>query len=200
MVADEYVSIAVIAPLEGPLTYSIPDSLREKLVPGQRVCVPLGRRRVVGVVWGRESSPPPGSCKSVESILEEEPAFTPLQLKFLKWASDYYLAPLGEMIRNALPAALTRIRPKKSEKKKRRDLSTESSPPNAEPRALSSAQTKIVETIFEGLKKNPFAVHLIHGVTGSGKTEVYMECIRRRVQEGGQAICLVPEIGLTPQT
>jgi len=200
MAAHEYVSIAVIAPLEGPLTYLIPQSLLKKIIPGQRVSVPLGRRRAVGVVLNRETSPPPSPCKEIEAILDEEPAFTPLQLEFLKWASDYYLAPLGEMIRNALPAALTRILQKKSKNKVRNDSSAQPPPTQREPLSLTPAQTEIVERIFTELKKSPFSVHLIHGVTGSGKTEVYMECIRRRIQEGRQALCLVPEIGLTPQT
>ncbi len=67
------------------------------------------------------------------------------------------------------------------------------------PVKLTAEQHKAVETVSEGMQKGD-GVYLLHGVTGSGKTEVYMHCISRCIAEGKQAILLVPEIALTPQT
>ncbi len=205
MSLDGFTSVAVLAPLEQPLTYSIPDELKERLSPGQRVVVPLGRRKSVGVILGEEKNPPTMTCKPIESLLEEEPTFTQSQLEFLKWAADYYLVPIGEMLRVALPGALAKV--KGSGKKKvtgyrLQGIATVDLESKNESRklTLTESQRKIVETIFTKENESKFSVHLIHGITGSGKTEIYLECIRQRLQQGYQVISLVPEIGLTPQT
>jgi primosomal protein N' (replication factor Y) len=196
MSTKKLISIAILAPIEGLLTYSVPDSLQEKINPGQRVMVPLGRRKAVGIVMGEEKNPPLLSYKPIESILDEEPTFTSSQLEFMKWAADYYLAPIGEMMKVALPGMLTHAKSKKFGVK---TLNSEFPTPNSE-LTLTAAQQKIVNSILPPANDKSFTVHLLHGVTGSGKTEVYLECIRRTLSQGKQAICLVPEIGLTPQT
>jgi primosomal protein N' (replication factor Y) len=198
----EYISIAVMAPLEHELSYAVPPELRDQIKSGQRISVPLGRRKAVGVVLREESVLPSVPCKPIDSILEQEPSFTPLQMEFLQWASQYYLTPLGEMLRTALPAGLTHV--KASVRRRLKISKGEKKSSTFENRSstltLTSSQQKVVEAISRPSQENAFGVHLIHGVTGSGKTEIYFSVIQELLKKGKQAICLVPEISLTPQT
>ena len=68
------------------------------------------------------------------------------------------------------------------------------------PPALTEEQATVVDSVGESLTKGKFAVHLLHGVTGSGKTEVYLRAVEQVLKSGGSAIYLVPEVALTPQT
>lgn len=99
--------VAVAAPVDGPFHYAIPANLQGRLRVGHRVSVPFGRRRSVGFVVDPRSAPPPGlKLKPVESLLDEEP-LPPSVLELARFASKYYVAPLGEVLKTALPPALT---------------------------------------------------------------------------------------------
>lgn len=102
-------AVAVPVPLWEPLTYRVPPGMENRAAPGVRVRVPLGKRNVVGVVMGPAS--PPEEEIEVKEIIEtldppETPALPPDVLETLKWTADYYLAPPGEAVRAALPAAV----------------------------------------------------------------------------------------------
>jgi primosomal protein N' (replication factor Y) len=106
-ISQTYVNVAVLAALPRPLTYRVPDSL--ELHAGQRVEVPLGTRRAVGVVLERASGPPAGVvARDLIRALESEPALPTELVKLGLWISDYYLAPVGEVFRAMLP-----LRPEK---------------------------------------------------------------------------------------
>ncbi|MBF0492115.1 MAG: primosomal protein N' [Deltaproteobacteria bacterium] len=190
-----FANIAPLAPINSTLTYQIPDALLASLKIGQRLLIPLGKRKIVGIYLGEESSKLPQTfeVKNIEGILDEEPYFTAKQVQFLHWAAEYYLCPLGEMFKTAMPGELAKV-PREGKRKEKITLSRQGRRRNA--LQLSSNQQKIVEEI----QKYPgFQTHLLHGVTGSGKTEIYLELIRQTLEQGRQALCLVPEIGLTPQ-
>jgi primosomal protein N' (replication factor Y) len=102
------VAVAVPIPLPGPLTYRAPDSLAAWLRPGQRVRVRVGRRSATGVVW--QLDPPPLAAgvelRPIERLLDLEPVLPPDLLELARFASDYYLAPLGEVVAGMLPQDL----------------------------------------------------------------------------------------------
>lgn len=196
-------SIAVIAPLEEPLTYSVSSELYNEIKAGQRVLVPLGRRKAIGIILKEEKNISFSiQLKSIEKILQEEPMFTSSQLQLIQWASDYYLIPIGEMFRVALPSLLTNSKEKKTRKvkaeKEKKKKQNEESEKNKF--SLSEEQQKIADIIYNSSKEKGFGVHLIHGITGSGKTEIYFEILKKIIDQNKQAICLVPEISLTPQS
>jgi primosomal protein N' (replication factor Y) len=106
---DRFVAVAVPAPLLAALTYRVPEPLAGALEPGTRVRVPLGKRSVVGVVLGASGPPPAGiAARDVAAALDPpgRPALPPDVLATLRWTADYYLAPPGETLRAALPAAV----------------------------------------------------------------------------------------------
>ena len=101
--------VAIDAPLRSMFDYRAPSGIpREDLRPGQRVWVPFGPRRVVGVVVEiRDStSVPAGKLKSAQALIDDAPIFDPTLLGLLTWAAEYYHHPLGEVLAAALPKAL----------------------------------------------------------------------------------------------
>jgi primosomal protein N' (replication factor Y) len=105
--AAPYAEIAVLAPLPGPLTYLIPEELRGKVQRGARVIVPLGARRLTGYVLALHAEAPKiDQIKAIEELVDESPLLEPAFLDFLVWSAEYYLAPVGEFFRAALPAQL----------------------------------------------------------------------------------------------
>ncbi len=97
-----WVSVAVFAAVPRALTYSLPAG--REVQPGQRVVVPLGARRVTGVVLGRGARLAPGiQTRDVLGVLEDEPLLAPPLVELGQWIADYYLAPVGEVFRAMLP-------------------------------------------------------------------------------------------------
>lgn len=191
--------VIVHTPLWRDLDYLIPDHLAcISITAGQRVLVPFGKREVVGIVLQclDTSDVDPGKLKELISILEDQPVFSEAIIRLCLWASDYYHYPLGEIIFGALPLkcrqpkSLT-IPPLKSMECDHNHFKKESL------FELSLEQKKAIQA-FHDIKG--FGGVLLHGVTGSGKTEVYLQTIMHCVRQGKQALVLVPEISLTPQT
>lgn len=163
-------------------------------VPGMRVNVPFGRRQLVGVIveLTAHTTVPANKLKIINECLDDVPVLTKPVLALATWACDYYHYPLGEALKNLMPtkvrkgAALPAIKLPKMQ-----DVSSEK--PD-----LNQAQQQAVDAVLA--KTQCFERFLLDGVTGSGKTEVYLRVIEKVAQSGRQALVLVPEIGLTPQT
>jgi len=261
--ARDCVVVALLAPLPQPLTYAVPEALRDRLAVGHRVCVPLGRRSAVGVVLARFSDRAPGKfkLKDVTRLLDNAPVVDAALLEFVSRASAYYVFPLGLALKTALPAGLASIdaAPKSKhttiyrrsacqlevrgalqkkllifiEEREPVDIAElrQSFPsPYAalarlqelgliaaaqcetqrdpflgitvvadSARILNAEQAQAFATIVAAVATGKFSPFLLHGVTGSGKTEVYLQAISAVLNTGKQALVLVPEIALTPQ-
>ncbi|HEV8660245.1 MAG TPA: hypothetical protein VGS96_16690, partial [Thermoanaerobaculia bacterium] len=100
-----YAEIAVPVAVHGTFTYTIPDPLRDAVRLGSRVEVEIGSKLTTGFVVGFNDSSETTKLKPVRSVLDEdEPPLLPDIIQLCRWAAEYYLAPLGEMLRVALPA------------------------------------------------------------------------------------------------
>ena len=168
---------------------------------GQRVLVPFGSRTAIGVVieCARTSEISPTRLKRVLEVLRDGPSLGTADLELLKFASDYYHHPLGEVVMGALPARLRTIGKRARRQADRQLYGTEmahAQPSLAAPR-LTAEQAAAVTHICENSRA--FQPHLLLGVAGSGKTEVYLHAISFILAQGRQALVLVPEIALTPQ-
>ncbi|MEO7113956.1 MAG: primosomal protein N', partial [Polyangiaceae bacterium] len=95
--------VALPVPLAHAFTYTLPDALNDRAVPGARVVVPFGNRKAVGVVVDVREGEPPKNAKAILDALDDEPALPPDLLAFLRDVSHYYLAPIGEVIKLSLP-------------------------------------------------------------------------------------------------
>ncbi|MGH7965668.1 MAG: replication restart helicase PriA, partial [Candidatus Binatia bacterium] len=291
-----FATVAVTVPVgpQGVLTYRIPESLRSRLTPGMRVLVPVGKRKITGIITNLSPSTDlqdPEKIKDILSVLDEEPVLPPDLLRLWQWASGYYLASPAETLSTILPGGLrsesvvvVRLKKKskvQSSKSKVQSLEEEQSTPQSldlsdteqkilalladkkrvttkmlrqhfptlhlekvlrkleslgvvevgerlsrvenssaalpplseacpepsgkiteddEPTfALSAAQAYAREQMREALQTTTFRVFLVHGVTGSGKTEVYLQAAQEAVSHDKGVLILVPEIALTHQ-
>ena len=188
--------VALDVPLATLFDYARPDEL--EVAAGDRVVVPFGTRSRVGVVVeeGEGSSVPAEKLKPVVRVLEDAPRLPAQWLELMRFLAAYYHRPLGETVIGALPPRLRSLKPLPKKVREAGDAAP------ASPRFVSShtptaEQTHAIERIGSALGR--FQPFLLHGITGSGKTEVYLRLIARVLQEGGQALVLVPEISLTPQ-
>jgi primosomal protein N' (replication factor Y) len=331
-----YAEVVVALPLDKTFHYAIPLPLRFICEAGRRVLVPLGKRKVTGYVLGTCSDLPPGienkDIKEIIDCLDEAPLFDQGMLRFFCWIADYYLAPLGQVIKAALPPGINwesyyhcsltpegrravaegssdqtpaarvlqaidphtgspfkgllktnphrslffalekkglisleaRIQPGRTKVKKAAFVEVVPSPPPLDALtptereilsfieeggrpslkelrkrfrkasaalkalvakgqvqikeeevyrepipdtvereeglfSLTPEQQAAVEQIGKALKEDTFRPFLLHGITGSGKTEVYLRAVQEALALGKQAVILVPEISLTPQ-
>lgn len=187
--------VAVPTPLRQVFDYLLPNKIkRKKLQPGMLVKVPFGRREVVGILLGfaNSSEVPASKLRAVKYFLDDEPVFNADVLQLCQWASGYYHYPIGEVLFAALPKLLRQN--KKIEATQ--NIFAENS--KSEKLILNSAQQFAVDNILQSQDK--FKTFLLYGITGSGKTEVYLHVLEKILSQGKQALVLVPEIALTPQT
>jgi len=291
-----YCEVAVPLPLRGGLTYAVPVGMARHVVPGVRVVVPIHGSRVVGYVLSTSPYPPselrPEAVKSIFHLLEAEPVFPEDLLRFLREAAEYYLHPIGEVLRTAAPAVERRrddedpstagtpgaiakgtaaqrrgalkarwqkvheetyvkLTPEmvKSAPKLRGDrqaqvfailsargevsmtelrqqvkgarevvtgmcnrgvamLEVREVPddpffgapvPRDAPPELTLPQRDAVDAISSAVTHKERATFMLYGVTGSGKTEVYLRAIDAAQKKAQGALLLLPEIALTPQ-
>lgn len=197
-----WLRVALDIPLPGLFDYYA----EQPVQVGVRVIVPFGRRTLVGMVAETAKAPSVDIeiVKQVEHILDDLPPMPDDWLRLCRFAAQYYQRPLGEVMLPTLPSPLRKVSAyqgkrsaggpvKRNDARKRAALATVSATPAPE---LNAAQQLAVQAVtdLQGHK----AV-LLHGVTGSGKTEVYLKAAQHVLAQGKQVLFMVPEINLTPQ-
>lgn len=280
-----YVDVILPLPLDGLFTYTLPDALEDKVQAGMRVLVPLGRSKTyTAMVLRLHDQKPAFKTREVLQVLDTQPMLLAEQMRLWLWVADYYMSPLGDVFKTALPPGLKSedgYRPRKetyvalgenyrSEQALHIALSmlrkglkqhqtfitylslshwdTIEGTATAEPvveitkeelmneshcsaavlkalldrkllytyerevgrlndggeehreniKRLNDAQEDAYNKIVvQMMRKN---VVLLHGVTSSGKTEIYIHLIDKALSEGKQVLYLLPEIALTVQT
>ncbi len=98
-----YCDVSLPVPLDQSFTYSLPETLNHRVKPGCRVLVPLGSRKLTGVVLSTSNEMPTGPVKEVFRLIDEEPVLDAELLALGRWISAYYCAPLGEVLRSMTP-------------------------------------------------------------------------------------------------
>ncbi|MDR2417223.1 MAG: primosomal protein N' [Holosporales bacterium] len=184
-----FASVAVVAPVNQRYTYIS----STEITVGQIVRVPFGRRSILGVVWDFvEALPSNVSCiKSIEEICAPYFLQEPMR-RFIDWMAHYTMIPLGSLLRMCLSVPTAFDPPSK----KRRELVL-SWPEALSSFSLSSAQQKSAEALVSAIYAKVFHPFFLDGVTGSGKTEVYLHAAQEAVNNGRQVLVLLPEIALT---
>lgn len=251
----ELISVLTTEPVGRPLDYRAPAG---GVAPGAFVEVPLGPRRVLGVVWGPgEGSFDPARIRPVNRVLDAAP-MVPAMREFLVRAADYTLTPLPQMLRLAtrapgladppgprrvyrrgpadLPERMTDARARVVEvlreyggasfalaelvrlagvstgvikglakagvlieEEAPRDLPYPRLDPDRPGKPLTDDQSAAARQLARGVASGRYGTTLLKGVTGSGKTEVYLEAVAEALRHGRQVLVLLPEIALTSE-
>jgi primosomal protein N' (replication factor Y) len=190
--------VVIDTPLYQAFDYLPPvDVLCDDIQLGSRLLVPFGignHKKIAFLIAITDHSDfALNKLKRVDKIIDSHSLLSSQDLKLLHWVSRYYHHPLGEVISIAFPSGLR--------KGKAAVINTKTHEVDTELKntALTSnpAQQTAIDTVCANLGK--FGVFLLEGVTGSGKTEVYLQIIHTVLQHGQQVLVLVPEISLTPQ-
>jgi len=204
---NKFAQVVVDVPVAHALDYRVDEKWADSTAQAQVGClcvVPVGRRRQIGIVVGlsEQSSLAPARLRSLEAVLPMAP-LSQHWLALCRFAAEYYHFGWGEMALPALPPLLRRL---PAARKRRAAAARESegrsqapAPVLPEVAPLLRAEQQIA--IDEITHATEFASFLLFGITGSGKTEVYLGAIERLLERNGQAqaLLLVPEINLTPQ-
>jgi primosomal protein N' (replication factor Y) len=183
----KYWQVAIDAPVRQVFTYSSHLELKR----GVSVKAPFGRRHSDALVLN-EIDKPENTEFTIREITESLDIRWPLSDRFvswLEWLSDYYLHPIGQVCQMAFP-------PLKKKEGRSRKGPVIPEVAFTQPPQLTDEQANALEKI---LPINGYQTHLVHGITGSGKTEIYLRLIEAALSEKKQALVLVPEISLTPQ-
>jgi len=196
---NKFAEIAISLPIDRLFHYRVPDELMNDAAIGKRVFVPFGTRKVVGYIVGFSDTAEVEGIKDLYSVIDKEPMISEEMLKLTGWIKDNYFCSWGEAIEAAVPSGI---------KKGRTHLGSRTSEtyidlkdfPQSQPHLLTREQDKALKIILESVEKREHKTFLLHGITSSGKTEVYLQAIEEVLKKGRGAIMLVPEISLTPQT
>ena len=189
--------VALDVPVAKLFDYLIDDAIAAG--PGDRVVVPFGARERVGVVVeiGDASAVATSRLKPVTRVLADAPRLSADWLEQMRFLASYYHRPLGETVAGALPPRLRSLKPLPKRKKTAGDAEGAAAHRFVTDHAPNPAQAQAIGRISTAFGSyRPF---LLHGITGSGKTEVYLRLVAEVLATGRQALVLVPEIGLTPQ-
>ena len=202
--------VAFNLPLERTFHYLIPAELQGSVQPGRRVAAPFGPRERIGFIVQVLPRSPIKQLKALRRVIDPMPVIAEERWKLAEWLSDYYYCSLGEALAVMVPSGLRLTEKTQKEDAKENHENVKNAEELLRPLrisrlcggdfALTAHQQRALIRIMARLdSRHPHTV-LLHGVTGSGKTELYLRAIERVLEQGRSAICLVPEIALTPQT
>lgn len=186
----KYIEVALSIPLDGTFTYTVSQEQNpeNQSLFGRRVLVNFHNRKLTGYVVSENYTVTSAySIKNVEKVIDKTPIFHPFMLDFAKWIASYYFCSVGEALSLMIPRA---IRPKPFTV-----LPVSSAPETT----LTSEQQAAYDGIKNDLQYNQRFFYL-YGVTGSGKTEVYIKLMEDTIAAGKSVIFLVPEIAMSYQT
>lgn len=197
-----WLRVALDVPLPGLFDYYH----SEAVAIGTRVLVHFGRRQLIGMVIETPAQPEfqADQVKAVDMVLTDVAPMPRTWLDLARFAANYYQRPLGEVVMPVLPAPLRRpaaytgkraeggpvARLRKRKKAAAKNIKAKAAP------ELNAEQQLAVDTIAA---KSGAARYLLYGITGSGKTETYMQAALAVLAQGKQVLFMVPEINLTPQ-
>jgi primosomal protein N' (replication factor Y) len=200
-------SIAQVEPmttaraLRGPFDYRLPEELRGGAVGvGSMLVVPFGRREVLGVVVGLTETSEVATEKLLAPLRALELGVPAEMVGLAEWIAREYCSTLARALGLVLPPGATRRLSGRKRRPVKRPEHLSVGAPAPATLALNDDQSAALASLQRALEQRTAHERLLHGVTGSGKTEIYLRAAETALEQGRGVIVLVPEIALTPQT
>jgi primosomal protein N' (replication factor Y) (superfamily II helicase) len=198
---DGYVTaVAVETPRHSAVGGLLDYVSEQPLALGTLVRVPLGKRETAGIVWQRpaDAAAPPVELRPVTAVMSALPTLSASWRALVDFAAAYYQRGVGELALTVLPPELRKLdNTQLTRRMARLPTQAPAGAPSPLAPALAAEQAAAVAAINGA--QPPLRPMLLHGATGSGKTEVYLQAAHAALQRGQQVLVLVPEINLTPQ-
>ncbi len=191
-----FAQVALPVPVRQTFVYRVPEALADAAIPGVQVQVPFRGRARRGIVAELASESPRTDTREIAAVLGP-PLFDPHLLAFTRWVADYYLAPWGEVLAAALPGGGEGMAKSRGRRAAVEDPVLAAALP--ERFTLTAEQRGAARAVEQAVRSGRFAPLLLHGVTASGKTEVYLRGAAAAREAGGQTLLLVPEVALSSQ-
>ncbi len=192
----KYVEVITNLPVDRTFQYKVPSGAGYEPEIGKRVHIPFRSQKRIGYIVKIENKPVVEEPRTLIDVIDESPVFTEEMIKLAGWIRDNYFCSWGEALEAMIPSALKRGKvsmTSRVEEEKRKVIPTSPHVPNKE-------QEEVLEKIARCIDEGKHEVFLLHGITGSGKTEIYLQAMENVLKRGRSGIMLVPEISLTPQT
>lgn len=192
-----FADIVIPVAVSGTFTYSIPRDITPDIRRGSLVTVPFGQSKSVpGLVIKVHDTPPADfAAREIASLLPGGVALNERLTDFLMWVAEYYLSYPGEVMKAAIPSPDDL--PGRAIKRRRKEVADAAEAVTVMPAELNMVQAEAHDSV-----KRLFADRetvLLHGVTSSGKTEIYIHLMREQLDLGRQVLYMLPEIALTTQ-
>ncbi len=181
-----YAEVLIAIPYSGSWSYIVPEKIESDAKPGMRAIIPFGKRKMTGYIISITEERPSGfNLKEIERLIDKEPLFSQEHVKIAEWMEHMYLTPAGICLDAMIPSGR-----RESEMNPFFEPSSFKAIDN-----LTRGQHEALETIRAGKS----SLYYLFGVTGSGKSEVYLRRAEDIIAEGGQVLYMVPEITLSEQ-
>jgi primosomal protein N' (replication factor Y) (superfamily II helicase) len=192
-----HAEVVVNIPLHKVFHYNIPLNLRENLHVGMRVKIPFGNKIVTGFCVGFTRTSFPYPLKDIMGVIDKAPLTNEIMLKLTRWLSSHYYCGWGEAMYAVVPSV---IRCRTKQPLTIKNKMPDNTSPLQQHLTFTHEQQNAFNRIHERLRQTTPGVVLLYGITGSGKTEIYLQVINKVLEQGRKIIFLVPEISLTSQT
>jgi primosomal protein N' (replication factor Y) len=199
-----YADLILPLAVKGLLTYEVPSHMAGSIRAGMLVMAQAGKTRKYPAIVSKVHNKRPDLTviKPIIDISGDTPFVNDSQLELWKWVSEYYMCTPGEVMKAAIPAGVVSAGESlmsMAKPKRKRSVSNNNLFPGSvtSPFELSAIQRKVMKSVAESFSEK--SVVLLHGVTSSGKTEIYFHLIAEELRQGRQVLYLLPEIALTTQ-
>lgn len=192
----KYVEVVTDLPVDRSFQYKLPDSLQFEPAVGKRVWVPFRNRKKLGYIVELTEEAKVSSPRALIEIIDERPVISENLLELASWIKRNYFCSWGEAISAMLPGPLRRGKHTMATRAEVDEEKVESTLPHE----FTAEQRVIFEKVRRSMQSKIHKVFLVHGITGSGKTEIYLQAMQTALDRGQSGVVLVPEISLTPQT
>ncbi|MBF0494331.1 MAG: primosomal protein N' [Candidatus Omnitrophica bacterium] len=193
---QKYVEVATGLPVDRTFQYAVTGKETYPPTIGKRVLIPFRSMTRIGYIVKIEDEAVCEDPKPLVDVIDQSPVFGEDMINLAEWMKNYYYCSWGEALEAMIPGILKRGKSASVQRVVEPEIKVEPT----EPFEPNKEQQEVLNEVNKCIDVSEHKVFLLHGITGSGKTEIYLQAMATALAKGKSGIVLVPEISLTPQT